>query len=80
MQRTPLNADNPKLRTPWYAHVTPWMLIVLIALGGTFAVDLGHQHGPLIAAGLVGLAVVFQLYKTLMLFTSPMSKVTMGTP
>ena len=58
MQRTPLNADNPKLRTPWYAHVTPWMLIVLIALGGTFAVDLGHQHGPLIAAGLVGLAVV----------------------
>ena len=58
MQRTPLNADNPMLRTPWYAHVTPWMLIVLITLGGTFAVDLGHQHGPLIAAGLVGLAVV----------------------
>ena len=58
MQSNPLNADNPKLRIPWYAHATPWMLIVLIALGGTFAVDLGHQHGPLIASGLVGLAVV----------------------
>ena len=38
--------------------VTLWMLIVLIALGGTFAVDLGHRHGPLVAAGLVGLALV----------------------
>ena len=58
MYRIPSNADNPKPRTPWYALVTLWMLVVLIALGGTFAVDLEHRHGPLVAAGLVGLALV----------------------
>ena len=57
MQPTPLNANNPKPRTPWYAHVTLWMLIVSIALGGTFVVDVGHQDGPLVAAGLIGLAL-----------------------
>ncbi len=58
MHRTPLNVDNLKQRTPWYAFATPWMLIVLVALGGTFAVDLGHPRGPLVAAGLFGLALV----------------------
>lgn len=58
MHRTPLNVDNLKPRTPWYAFVTPWMLIFLVALGGTFAVDLGHPRGPLVAAGLFGLALV----------------------
>lgn len=47
----------PKRRTPWYARVSVWLFVMLLSLGGTFAVDLTHKHGPALAVALGVLAL-----------------------
>ena len=49
-----MSSPKSNSRTPLYANATLWILAMVMFLGGTFAIDLNHDYGPLTALALGG--------------------------